>query len=84
MPIVAALAVEACGAWRRPFKGMIFSGNMFELLKNIKDVGNDLAFYGMFGLPTLLTEGLKISGARTGAVPSKAHLLYFPPGGVDH
>lgn len=47
---------------KKPFKGVIFSGNIFELLKNVKAVGNDLTFYGGLGSPTILVEGLKISG----------------------
>ena len=47
---------------RTPFQGVIFSGNVFELLKNVKEVGNDLRFYGVFGSPSLFIEGLKISG----------------------
>ncbi len=47
---------------RVPFKGVMFSGNIFELLKSVKGVGNDLIFYGMFGSPTLFVEGLRISG----------------------
>ncbi len=45
-----------------PFKGVIFSGNLFELLGNVKAVGNDLKFYGTCGSPTLYIEGMKISG----------------------
>ena len=48
---------------RRPFKGVIFSGNVFELFKNVKAAGNDLTFYGPYGSPTLYITGLKISGA---------------------
>jgi PmbA protein len=47
---------------RRPFQGVIFSGNIFELLKNVKETGNDLRFYGVSGSPSLFIEGLKISG----------------------
>jgi PmbA protein len=47
---------------RRPFQGVIFSGNVFELLKNVKETGNDLRFYGVSGSPSLFIEGLKISG----------------------
>ncbi|MCX5812579.1 MAG: TldD/PmbA family protein [Proteobacteria bacterium] len=47
---------------KRPFKGVIFSGNIFELLSNVKEVGNDLRFYGTCGSPSLYIEGLKISG----------------------
>jgi PmbA protein len=47
---------------KRPFKGVMFSGNVFDLLNNVKVVGKDLTFYGTFGSPTLFIEGLKISG----------------------
>lgn len=47
---------------KMPFKGVIFSGNVFELLNNVKEVGNDLKFYGAYGSPSLYIEGLKISG----------------------
>jgi len=47
---------------RTPFKGVIFSGNIFELLQNVKEVGNDLRFYGTCGSPSLYAEGMKISG----------------------
>ena len=45
-----------------PFKGVMFSGNVFELLKNVRGIGKDLTFYGAFGSPSLFIEGLKISG----------------------
>jgi PmbA protein len=47
---------------KTPFQGVIFSGNVFELLRNVKEAGNDLRFYGSFGSPSLFAEGLKISG----------------------
>ena len=51
------------GETRRPFKGVILSGNLFVLLNQVKAVGKDLTFYGAYGSPTLLVEGLRISGA---------------------
>jgi len=45
-----------------PFKGVIFSGNIFQLLNNVKAVGTDLMFYGTFGSPSLYVEDIKISG----------------------
>ncbi len=45
-----------------PFKGVIFSGNIFQLLNNVKAVGTDLMFYGTFGSPSLYAEDIKISG----------------------
>ncbi|MCX8021855.1 MAG: TldD/PmbA family protein [Syntrophorhabdaceae bacterium] len=47
---------------KRPFKGVIFSGNIFDLMKNVKKVGSDFIFLGGCGSPSLLVEGLKISG----------------------
>jgi PmbA protein len=47
---------------KKPFKGIIFSGNVFEMLNNVKEIGNDLRFYGTCGSPSLYIEGLKISG----------------------
>ena len=49
------------GAWV-PFKGVILSGNLFDLLGQVSAVGKDLTFYGPYGSPTLLVEGLKVSG----------------------
>jgi len=47
---------------KTPFQGVIFSGNVFELLKNVKEAGNDLRYYGVSGSPSLFVEGIKISG----------------------
>jgi len=47
---------------KTPFKGVIFSGNIFELLNNVKEIGTDLMFYGIYGSPSLFIEGIKISG----------------------
>jgi len=47
---------------RVPFKGVILSGNLFDLLSTVRAVGGDLVFYGSHGSPTLLVEGLKVSG----------------------
>jgi PmbA protein len=47
---------------KKPFKGVIFSGNIFDLLNSVKGVGNDLRFYGTCGSPSLVIEGMKISG----------------------
>ncbi|MCX5807367.1 MAG: TldD/PmbA family protein [Proteobacteria bacterium] len=47
---------------KKPFKGVIISGNIFEMLNNVKEIGNDLRFYGTCGSPSLYIEGLKISG----------------------
>lgn len=46
----------------RPFKGVILSGNVFELFGHVRMVGDDLKFYGTNGAPSLYIEGMKISG----------------------
>jgi PmbA protein len=59
---VGAVGSRRIGQAWAPFKGVILSGNLFELLSRVRAVGKDLAFYGTYGSPTLLVEGLKISG----------------------
>jgi PmbA protein len=44
------------------FRESFFPEMVFELLKNVKEAGNDLRFYGVFGSPSLFVEGIKISG----------------------
>jgi PmbA protein len=66
-PITGDFSLGAVGHLIReggkiPFKGVIFSGNIFDLLNNVKGVGNDLKFYGTCGSPSLLIQGMKISG----------------------
>ena len=66
-PITGDFSLGAVGhlvsrGGKMPFKGVIFSGNIFDLLNNVKEVGNDLKFYGTCGSPSLLVEGMKISG----------------------
>jgi len=66
-PITGDFSLGATGFLKKggsttPFTGVILSGNLFELLSNIKGVGTDLTFYGSHGSPTLYVEGLKISG----------------------
>ena len=45
-----------------PFKGVIFSGNVFEIFSSVRGVGSDMKFYGTVGAPSLAVENLKISG----------------------
>jgi PmbA protein len=66
-PITGDFSLGATGYLKKggsttPFTGVILSGNLFELLNNVKGVGTDLTFYGTHGSPTLYVEGLKISG----------------------
>ena len=42
------------------YKEAGFSGNIFEIFKNISKVGLDLKFYGEYGSPSLLVEDMEI------------------------
>lgn len=45
----------------RPLNQITISGNFFELLKNIKDIANDIKFsFSSVGSPSIMVEGLKI------------------------
>ncbi len=66
-PITGDFSLGAVGhvlknGTEQPFKGVIFSGNIFDLLNNVREVGTDLKFYGVCGSPSLYIEGMKISG----------------------
>lgn len=50
------------GELKYPVKETVISGNVLEVFKNIKAVGDDLTFFGNIGSPTLLVEGVDISG----------------------
>ncbi len=52
-----------CGnGTKEPFQGVMFSGNVFDIFRNVKEAGTDLAFYGSLGSPSIYVGGLKISG----------------------
>ncbi len=46
----------------QPVTGVTLSGNFFELLTNIIQVGDDLKFYGNFGSPSVLVEKMFLGG----------------------
>lgn len=50
------------GELKYPVKEVVCSGNIVELFKNVKATGDDLEFFGNTGSPTLLVEGVDISG----------------------
>jgi PmbA protein len=65
--VTGDFSVGAIGHYRtcgleRPFKGVILSGNIFDIFANVQAVGEDLLFCGSCGAPSLVIEGLKISG----------------------
>lgn len=49
------------GKINKPLNQITISGNFFELLKNIKDIANDIKFsFSSVGSPSIVVEGLKI------------------------
>jgi len=50
------------GVKKFPVHGITIAGNIFDLFKNIAAAGNDLRFYGSVGSPSLLVNGLRVSG----------------------
>lgn len=58
---VSGLYIEK-GELKHAIKESVISGNVLELFKRIVAFGKDLTFYGNIGAPTLLVEGIDISG----------------------
>lgn len=46
-----------------PIKSIAVAGNLFQLFREVIGLGEDLRFFGRVGSPSLLVEGLKISGS---------------------
>ncbi len=67
-PISGEFSVGASGLWiengevKYPVKEAVISGAVLDLFKNVVMVGDDLRFYGNIGSPSLLIEGIDISG----------------------
>lgn len=67
-PISGDFSVGATGHWIEdgekvfPVRGVILSGNMLELFKNIACCANNTRFYGHFGSPSILVSEMIISG----------------------
>ena len=45
-----------------PVKSIAMAGNLFELFQKVIGVGEDIRFFGEVGSPSLLIEGVEISG----------------------
>lgn len=58
---VSGILIER-GELKHPVKEVVFSGNVGDLFKNIRALGDDLTFFGNVGSPTLLVEGGDFSG----------------------
>ena len=67
-PISGEFSVGASGLWIeggkpiRPVRGVAIAGNLIDFLKHLVAVGSDLRFFGSVGSPSLLVEGITISG----------------------
>lgn len=67
-PISGEFSVGASGLWIehgqivRPVRGVAIAGNLIDFLKNMVAVGKDLRFFGSVGSPSLLVEGITLSG----------------------
>lgn len=46
----------------RPVRGITIAGNLIDLLSKVTRVGSDLRMYGSTGAPTLLVDGISVSG----------------------
>jgi len=67
-PISGDFSLGCSGDWiergekAHPFKSVAIAGNLFELFKKLVGVGEDLRFFGGVGTPSLLIDGLEVSG----------------------
>ncbi len=67
-PISGEFSVGAGGLWiengevTRPVRGVAIAGNLLDFLQHATAAGSDLRFLGSVGSPSLLVEGITISG----------------------
>jgi PmbA protein len=67
-PISGDFSLGCSGDWVEkgervhPVKSIAVAGNLFRLFTNIIGIGDDFRFLGRMGSPSLLVEGLEISG----------------------
>jgi len=67
-PVTGEYSVGVSGVWvegglkRYPVREALISGTVLDLFRGICGVGDDLKFYGNIGSPSLLIEGVDISG----------------------
>lgn len=66
-PISGDFSIGISGLWIEngevayPVKEALISGNILDMFKKVKGVGNDLRFYGSIGSPSLLIGEMDIS-----------------------
>jgi len=67
-PISGNFSLGCAGDWIEggtkihPVKSIAIAGNLFDLFKRVIGVGEDLRFFGGVGSPSLMVEGLEVSG----------------------
>jgi len=67
-PITGDFSLGCSGNWIDkgekvyPVKSIAVAGNLFQLFRNVIGLGEDLRFFGRAGSPSLMVEGLEISG----------------------
>jgi len=67
-PISGDFSLGCSGDWIvrgrkvHPVKSIAIAGNLFELFRRVVGIGEDLRFFGGVGSPSLLVEGLEVSG----------------------
>jgi PmbA protein len=67
-PISGDFSLGCSGSWIErgevvsPVKSIAVAGNVFELFRNVKEIGEDLRFLGGVGSPSLLIREMRISG----------------------
>jgi len=68
-PISGDFSLGCSGDWiekgekGNPVKSIAVAGNLFQLFQKVIGIGTDLRFFGRTGSPSLLVEGLEISGS---------------------
>jgi len=67
-PISGDFSLGCSGDWIdrgekvHPVKSIAIAGNLFDMFRKVIRVGEDLRFFGAVGSPSLLVEGLQVSG----------------------
>ncbi len=67
-PISGDFSLGCSGQWIEkgerihPVKSIAIAGNLYQLFQKVAEVGSDLRFFGKIGSPSLLIDGLEISG----------------------
>ncbi len=51
------------GEKKQPVSELTLSGNILDLLAGIREIGSDLVFMGQYGAPSVIVEGLSVSGS---------------------